>query len=223
MKFVYRAYHVEISSEELIADLKRVQQEKRCESLSMAEYDQIGKYNSSTVSRRFGTWNNALKKAGIGIRNEFWDETALYENIQSVWIAKGEQPTRRDMDEHPLSHISSGTYLRRFGKWSTALMSFVDYINDIEEPSSEQKTFSCEGNSHKTKRDINNRLRFLVLSRDNFTCCACGASPAKDGGVTQLHIDHIIPWSRGGETVIENLQTLCSDCNLGKSNLLPED
>ena len=40
------------------------------------------------------------------------------------------------------------------------------------------------------------------------------------GDNIELHIDHIIPWSKGGETVLENLQTLCSDCNLGKSNIL---
>lgn len=57
------------------------------------------------------------------------------------------------------------------------------------------------------------------IKRDNFKCCACGASPAKAPSV-ELHIDHIIPWSKGGETTIDNLQTLCSKCNLGKSDLL---
>ncbi|MBR5903681.1 MAG: HNH endonuclease, partial [Clostridia bacterium] len=63
------------------------------------------------------------------------------------------------------------------------------------------------------------KLRYQVLKRDNFKCCACGASPAKDPSV-ELHIDHIVPWSKGGETVIDNLQTLCSKCNLGKSDIL---
>jgi len=35
-----------------------------------------------------------------------------------------------------------------------------------------------------------------------------------------LHVDHIEPWSRGGKTIEENLQTLCEKCNLGKSNVL---
>ena len=66
-------------------------------------------------------------------------------------------------------------------------------------------------------RTISDKLRYQVLKRDNFKCCACGASPAKDPSV-ELHIDHITPWSKGGETTIENLQTLCSRCNLGKSD-----
>lgn len=66
-------------------------------------------------------------------------------------------------------------------------------------------------------RVISEKLRYQVLKRDNFKCCACGASPAKDPSV-ELHIDHIIPWSKGGETTLENLQTLCSRCNLGKGN-----
>ncbi len=70
---------------------------------------------------------------------------------------------------------------------------------------------------NRTTRVISKALRYNVLKRDNFKCCACGASPAKDPSV-ELHIDHIIPWSKGGETTIDNLQTLCSECNIGKSD-----
>lgn len=79
--------------------------------------------------------------------------------------------------------------------------------------------------SYKTnggRRDPSMRLRYEVLARDHFTCRYCGASPKKDSNVT-LHIDHIIPWSKGGKTVLNNLQTLCSKCNLGKSDLDPEE
>ena len=69
----------------------------------------------------------------------------------------------------------------------------------------------------RSSRVISTNLRYKVLKRDNFKCCACGASPAKDPSV-ELHIDHIIPWSKGGETTLDNLQTLCSKCNLGKGD-----
>ncbi|MGH8524636.1 MAG: HNH endonuclease [Gammaproteobacteria bacterium] len=67
----------------------------------------------------------------------------------------------------------------------------------------------------RTPRDPSLRLRFRILQRDRFACQGCGASPAITVGV-ELHVDHVIPWSEGGETTTENLRTLCSRCNLGK-------
>ena len=63
-------------------------------------------------------------------------------------------------------------------------------------------------------------MRAQVLIRDNCICQMCGISPAKDPSVI-LHVDHVKPWSKGGETVLENLRTLCLKCNIGKSDLDP--
>lgn len=76
-----------------------------------------------------------------------------------------------------------------------------------------------DNDGHTTSRSIGPRLRFQIFKRDNYRCCICGASPKARDDV-ELHIDHIIPWSKGGETLESNLQTLCSSCNLGKGNLL---
>lgn len=56
-------------------------------------------------------------------------------------------------------------------------------------------------------------LRYDILRRDGFRCQLCGAT-AKDG--VKLHVDHIIPVSKGGKTEPSNLRTLCERCNLGK-------
>lgn len=56
------------------------------------------------------------------------------------------------------------------------------------------------------------------MRRDDFKCRICGRSPAVHPG-TVLHVDHVHPWSKGGETVMANLQTLCDQCNIGKSDL----
>ena len=53
--------------------------------------------------------------------------------------------------------------------------------------------------------------------RDGFTCKTCGRSPINEKGV-KLHVDHIVPWSKGGETIPDNLETKCEQCNLGKGN-----
>jgi hypothetical protein len=56
-------------------------------------------------------------------------------------------------------------------------------------------------------------IRYAVIRRDGYRCRACGFS-VQDGA--HLHVDHVQPVSRGGETVIGNLQTLCTVCNIGK-------
>ena len=108
------------------------------------------------------------------------------------------------------------------GKWVNGERIIASMQNY---PDNENKAYSNvintvaknPNNYHNTPRNAGMKLRYLVLQRDCFKCCKCGASPAKDSTV-ELHIDHIIPWSKGGETSLDNLQTLCSKCNIGKSN-----
>ena len=58
-------------------------------------------------------------------------------------------------------------------------------------------------------------LRKKIMIRDNYTCQNCGKYMPDEVG---LHVDHIIPVSKGGKTVPSNLQVLCSKCNGNKSN-----
>lgn len=65
------------------------------------------------------------------------------------------------------------------------------------------------------RRKMSPGLRYDVLKRDGFKCVLCGRT-AEQG--CKLHVDHIIPVSKGGKTEVNNLRTLCEDCNLGKSD-----
>lgn len=73
---------------------------------------------------------------------------------------------------------------------------------------------------NQERKIMNDYIRYNVLKRDNFSCQICGIT-AKDGA--KLHVDHIIPVSKGGKTVMSNLQTLCERCNIGKSNKTEND
>ena len=75
---------------------------------------------------------------------------------------------------------------------------------------SEQKRMITE-----QRRLMSASLRYDILVRDGFRCRICGAS-AQDG--VKLHVDHIIPVSKGGKTEKSNLRTLCERCNLGKGD-----
>jgi hypothetical protein len=207
-----------ISTDDIIADLKTVAKKTKTDKLSQRLYvENGGKYNVSTIKRRFGTWNKAIQKLDLipGNISNYSDEE-LFENILSIWQHKGQQPTRRDLNcTH--SKISQGPYNRRFGSWSNAIQEFVTYANGNDIKSIVNQT-NDSSTGRKTARDPSLRLRWKIIQRDNFSCVKCGASPAKDPTVV-LHIDHIKPWSKGGETEISNLQTLCQECNLGKSDI----
>jgi len=61
-------------------------------------------------------------------------------------------------------------------------------------------------------------LRVAVLEKYECKCMMCGCSPKEHGIV--VHVDHIKPRSTHPhlELQADNLQILCEDCNLGKSN-----
>lgn len=96
----------------------------------------------------------------------------------------------------------------------------IEEINSSKNKSSKAKKASKKKSKSTTKkkrtRYISSTARYAVLHRDNNRCIACGLT-AKE---TQLQVDHIIPFSKGGSNNIDNLQTLCVDCNRGKSNLI---
>jgi hypothetical protein len=205
-----------VSNDEILADIHSVAERVGTNIVSQKLYSELGKFDPSTASRRFGTWNKAVIAAGLEVANEInISDERLYENLMHLWEHYGRQPRKAELARLP-SLITEGAYRRRFRSWMDALSQFVAYANaqDMRPPNSIEAA-----SGHKTSRDPSLRLRFRVMKRDNFSCRACGASPALKPGLL-LHVDHIKPWSRGGETVEENLQTLCEGCNLGKSNVL---
>lgn len=59
------------------------------------------------------------------------------------------------------------------------------------------------------------RVRFTkqaVLARDSFTCQYCG------NRTSDLTLDHVIPKTRGGETVWANVVACCKPCNTAKGD-----
>ena len=67
---------------------------------------------------------------------------------------------------------------------------------------------------HAHRRKITHRA---VLARDSWTCQYCGARKPS------LTVDHIVPRSRGGKSVWENIVASCAPCNRRKGNRLPRE
>lgn len=74
-------------------------------------------------------------------------------------------------------------------------------------------TIESFGIKVSVRSSLSTKLRWQVLERDCRRCVVCGACAA-DGAT--LHVDHVVSIYNGGRNDLENLQTLCEPCNLGK-------
>lgn len=214
------------TNEELINELRRIAKLLNKNSVTVVDV----RHNSSIIGpsiiiRRFGSWSNGIKKAGLEISRfgHRYSNEKYFENLLNVWTHYGRQPKSKEMNKPP-SEISAVAYGRRFGSWRKALEAFVARMNQDEQvfkKENKEKPIRQEIKKHSVaiedRPDIPLGLRYKALSRDKFKCVKDGRSPATDP-TCRLHIDHIIPFSKGGKTILENLQTLCEDCNLGKGN-----
>jgi len=65
------------------------------------------------------------------------------------------------------------------------------------------------------KERISKFIRRQVIERDGYHCVYC------DEDLTQgeIHLDHVIPESKGGPTTVDNLQVTCRKCNTAKGVL----
>jgi len=216
------------TAEDCIEDIASVATSLGKTVLTRSEYDRQGRFSSSLVERRCGSWNAAIKRAGLTVSPLFHKRATdeqLFQNLEQLWESLGRQPRRNDFGR-PLSQFSAETYRTRFGSLRKALEAFVASFDGDERQHSEEDIAETNiemaplpvPRRHRTSRTITWRLRLLVMRRDDFKCRICGVSPAIRPG-TVLVVDHIVPWDGGGETVMENLQTLCEPCNGGKSNL----
>jgi hypothetical protein len=213
-----------VSDEEILEDMKRVGRGHRKSHLSYHLYGRFGKFGTRTILRRWGTWNEALVEAGLDVGKRYGiPEEEFFLQMEKMWKTLGRPPIRSDWDRVPTT-ISNSSYAVRFGSWRNALEMFVVWANGRGKKkrgakAGEVKIGPRVVGKRRGAREPSYRLRYEVLQRDGFRCVVCGRSPGKEAGV-MLHVDHIRPWSAGGETVKENLQTLCERCNLGKGALV---
>lgn len=219
-----------LKDDEIISELQRIAKLLNKNFITREDLEHNSTIiGSKIISSRFGTWANGIKKAGLEISQygHRYSEDEYFENLLNVWTYHGRQPLLRHMDESP-SGISSGAYENRFDGWRKALEAFVARMNQDEQ------IFKKEIREKPIKQDIKNHsidvedrhgiplgLRYKVLCRDKFKCVKDGRSPATDP-TCRLQVDHIVPFTKGGKTILENLQTLCEECNLGKGNIYLE-
>jgi len=216
MDYKLKLKRINIPDNELLSDLKSVTQKIGCDSLTQEVYNQNGVFQSGVFKKRFKSWNNALKQADLPIsRRMNIPNDELFNNIAKIWGKLGRQPRQSDFANITI-------YKKRFGTYNNALKLFIKWVNSDNKELKENayNKHNSPATKHKTKRDVSDRLKVKVLMRDVkegvIKCALCGEVLSGD----QIHYDHKTPWSKGGETVLENIQILCAKHNLAKGDYL---
>lgn len=118
------------------------------------------------------------------------------------------------------TRYSQSNYVRRAYKVKVKAKEFCCSFQWLVNRDQQLRAINYEStlnnyHSKNQRRLLTKDLRKQIMERDHYTCQICGKYMPDGVG---LHIDHIIPVSKGGKTVPSNLQVLCSKCNGSKSN-----
>jgi HNH endonuclease/Homing endonuclease associated repeat len=221
-----------IPMDRVLAELKRVAEARDFIEFGKRDFDASTAtgISASTVVRTYGSWSkamaslrSALQEHGVTLKRRTrspFPEQRLFDELERIWRQIGHRPSRNEW-EAAEPRISYNTYKRHFNGWVNACVAFIEHkMGAPIRADTDEAVMPDEATGEaipKRSRSIPLKTRLDVLARDNFRCVLCGRNPATDVGVV-LHLDHMKPFSRGGTHDLENLRTLCADCNLGKSN-----
>ena len=167
-------------------------------------------FSAETTTKRFGSWHKALIAAGLpGAHNRRHTPEDLINILERVWLKLGYAPSVTQMAR--LERICDSPFRRIWGSFSNARRQLAAWKEgrisreDLLTPTTQPK--------ERRRAPLSASKRLRVLMRDGQRCVICGQG-AKDGAV--LEVDHIVPVCRGGGDGMENLRTLCRDCNRGR-------
>jgi hypothetical protein len=206
----------------ILEELRRITRATGKQNVTKEDLKKFGRVSSSTVVRRFGSLRKALEK--IGLKAERFTKpnkeellNVLIELWEKTLEKEGRRPYVTDLKAYgyPVSHE---TIQRYFGSWKKALLAAYDSVTSgISEEISNPPTAPQNSEKsviQKTRQTLSLRKRFFVLKRDQFTCQNCGRS----GVGVRLEVDHFVPVAKGGSDSLDNLHTLCFECNQGKKD-----
>lgn len=202
---------------EIIDSFKQFARETGTTSFTQKQYDRWKNRAlcAAQIAERFGSWASAMEQAGL---EPMWgfskSAVEMVETFMDCWEEHDDAPTVKALASY-LKRIGSKYTVHMYSHYFGGVRRLAQRVSDFHlgKISEAQLTerYIRESNN---RRPLSPKRRLDVLTRDNFCCVLCGRS-AKTHGVP-LEVDHKVPVAQGGSDEMDNLQTLCEDCNRGK-------
>lgn len=152
--------------------------------------DQPKKNPSGSLTQN-GLFYKAAKKYKIGEKNIKPELVKVYEKIRSgIWVYNG--------------------IFKLVDAWQEHINARKVFKFKLELVDDEANVISGGESDIEHNRIIPSSVKLEVWKRDKGRCIKCGSQD-------NLHFDHIIPYSKGGSSLVaENIQILCARHNLKK-------
>lgn len=222
----------DVSEEEIITAIQSLG-EKLAHPPTVDEMNEYGQYSRKTASKYFGSWNNALRRAGFEPNHEEIPREELLEEIHRLAENLGRAPFISDLRRD--GQFSIRGYIRKFGSWNAAITTagyepFTPFTGP-DHPlwaGAEKRERLWYGPNWK-------RIRTQALERDSHECqhpgCRVTSEMHQNRFSSSLHVHHIIPLRSfqddDGEidyeraNLLENLVTLCVEHHAEWEELSP--
>lgn len=194
----FLTYQLMYMKKDEVEKIKVVEENRRVDDLYMNEINQIleyGKFDEDIEGFDIGKLIEKEKKMYLELLFKPMLEYSIeVELVLTNMNQKVLNMKRSRFDEKIVKEILGKLSNRENGRYQDE--SIWDSISKVE------------------RAKVSNKMRFAVYKRDGYRCQKCGRK------TDDLEIDHIFPISKGGKTEFNNLQTLCHDCNMKKSDII---
>lgn len=213
------------SDAEVEADLRKFAAVTPAKARTLAQFKawRGRRVSDHAISRKYGNWFSAMVALAIECpgrsKSKKLSDDEVCEAVERIWrwtrqtynVSPPSQGHFQKYSSQHLDGVSVGTIFNRFGSFGPFLLAFGSWKRgEIT------KSGLLTGLHRKNKREnISKALRYRLLVESKFSCSACGSKREKE---QQLHIDHILPVSKGGTNDPQNLRVLCDECNSGRGN-----
>ena len=139
-------------------------------------------------------------------------------NCAKIGIYKGS--TLADLSSYSAGEISNAIGYEGNPKELIDALVKTEWLTDKWILQSHDRIIGYANTSEQISRIRNRRMqhapRNAIYQRDNYRCVYCGSQ-------NNLTLDHVFPFSKGGQETLNNLVTCCRSCNSRKQDRTPEE
>lgn len=170
-------------------------------------YDEIARFEGVATLEKYGKRQTELSSGSLVLT----DRRILFESHNGI----SETPIANIMrvtysiswPSHPFVTLTGkGSNQKYFARDAVRIAVIVEMLVRMQNR-------HVIATSPEASRSIPQQVKIAVWQRDRGRCVQCGSDQ-------YLEYDHVIPWSKGGASSMENLQLLCRRCNALKGDRL---